>query len=302
MLIFTSPFITVYCLTFAFISGAVMGSAMNCLAWRLAHHEKWSGNNRSHCPKCGHVLGLPDLIPVFSWLFLRGRCRYCGEKISPRYVLTEIFLGLCFCGLVLRFDISFFTLCAIILVCCLLALSLVDLDTFEIPNRFIIIPAFVRVIYIVLFGKDGSSGLLGGSSFKDIMLSLWSCLWPALALGGGMLLLALFMDRVLKRESMGGGDIKLIGMLGLWFSLPECLLMLLLSCLCGLLFAAAFARRRTEETPEQTEESATDESSESLDEDDTRGRFPFGPSVALAALITLLCGSYVVNLYLGLFS
>ncbi len=317
MLIFSSLFITVYSLVFAFILGSVMGSALNCLAWRLVRGEKWSGNNRSRCPACGHVLGLPDLIPVFSWLFLRGRCRHCGAPVSPRYLITELISGVSFCLIILRYDISAFALTALILFCCLLCLSLVDMDSFEIPDRFIIIPAAVRIIYVFFFGAGGHSGLIDafvapvfgaggrpgvGHFLTEGLLSVWYCLWHGLIMGGALLLLALFMDKVLKRESMGGGDIKLIGMLGLWFSLPECLLMLLLSCLCGLIFAAVFAKAGAKKENSEEAEETSVETAETSEDDDSRGRFPFGPSVAMAALITLLCGSYIVNLYLGLFS
>ena len=84
MLLFASPLTGVYLLTLAVLLGLVMGSALNCLAWRMAQGEKWSGG-RSRCPQCGHELNALDLVPLFSYLFLRGRCRYCGEKISPRY-------------------------------------------------------------------------------------------------------------------------------------------------------------------------------------------------------------------------
>ena len=93
MLLFASPLAGVYLLTLAVLLGLVMGSALNCLAWRMAHGEKWSGG-RSRCPQCGHELNALDLVPLFSYLFLRGRCRYCGERISPRYALAELTLGL----------------------------------------------------------------------------------------------------------------------------------------------------------------------------------------------------------------
>ena len=252
----------VYLVALAALLGLVMGSALNCLAFRLARGEKWSGG-RSACPMCGHTLSAADLVPLFSWLFLRGRCRYCGGRVSARYPLTELCLGVVFAALLLRFGLTLQTITAAVLCACLFCLSLVDLDTQIIPDRFLIIPAAVRVAQLLWEG-----GLRG----------LWRGLWPALVLGVGVLLLVLLMDKVLKKESMGGGDIKLFAMLGLWFSFPCCLLLLIASCVFGLVLAAATAGMKRD-TP-----------------------FPFGPAISAAAFVCLLVGQPVVSWYLGLFA
>ena len=240
--------------------GLVMGSALNCLSWRIAHNEKWSGG-RSRCPKCGHVLGVLDLVPLFSWLLLKGKCRYCGEKISARYPITEAVLALCYALLLWRFGLTVRMLSYVILCSCLFCLSLVDLETQIIPDRFLVIPAAVQIVLLLLEG--GLSGLLRG-------------LWPALALGGGVLALSLFMDHVLKKESMGGGDIKLLFVLGLYFDFPCCLVLLIFACAIGLVFALALNGKEAK-------------------------AFPFGPALSLGAFFTLLLGQPIVNCYLGLF-
>ena len=258
--VFSAP-VRIYLLCICAIFGLVMGSALNCLAFRLARGEKWSGG-RSACPTCGHTLHAPDLVPLFSWLFLRGRCRYCGAPISARYPISELILGASFVLTALRFGISVQTLAALILCACLFCLSLVDLEVQLIPDRFLIIPAAVRLLQLFLQGSW--RGLLHG-------------LWPALALGGGMLVLALLMDRLLHKESLGGGDIKLFAMLGLWFSFPCCLLLLLFACVFGLVFAAVTAKMK-------------------------RGvPFAFGPAISAAAFVVLLAGEPIVAWYLGLF-
>ena len=254
-------FTRVYLVAVAALLGLVMGSALNCLAYRLARNEKWSGG-RSKCPACGHVLGAADLVPLFSWLFLKGRCRHCGAPISARYPLTELTLGVIFAAMVLRFGLSLQTLTTLILCACLFCLSLVDLEVQLIPDRFLLIPAVVRLAQLLFEG--GWRGLLRG-------------LWPALAVGAVMLLLVLVMDKLLHKESMGGGDIKLFAMLGLWFSFPCCLFLLLASCLIGLLFAAALVRMKRS-IP-----------------------FAFGPAISAAAVVTLLAGEPVVNWYMSLF-
>ena len=247
-----------YLALLAFFLGAVMGSALNCLAYRIAREQKWS-SGRSQCPVCHHTLSLPDLIPVFSWLCLGGKCRHCGAKISPRYVITEALLGLAFVSVVLRFGLSAHALSAAVLVACLLALSLVDLEIQIIPDRFLAIPAAVRLVQLICQGRV-LSGLI-----------------PALAFGGGLLALSLVMDKILKKDSMGGGDIKLMAVLGLFFTVPECLLLLLIACIVGIFMAAILMK---------------------IDSDTA---FPFGPALSIAAWVTLMFGQSITGWYLSLF-
>jgi len=250
--------VKIYICAVAFLFGAVMGSALNCLAYRMVHRQSWAGG-RSRCPRCSHVLGPRDLIPVVSFLTLKGKCRYCGGKMSRRYVLTEVFLGLCYVTLVLRFGLTFDTVTHLILVSCLLALSLVDLDIQIIPDRFLAIPAAFRLVQLIIEGR------------------LISGILPALIFGGGLLLLSLVMDKVLGKDSMGGGDIKLMALLGLFFSAPECLLLLILACVAGIAIASILMKIR-DDTP-----------------------FPFGPALSLAAYATMLFGEKVISWYLSLF-
>lgn len=250
--------VKVYILVVAGMTGTILGSGLNCLAYRIVHEQKWS-NGRSACPHCGHVLGVWDLIPVVSFLLLKGKCRYCGTKLPKRYVLTEAFLGLCYVTLILRFGLTLDAVTAIVLCSCLFALSLVDLDIQIIPDRFLVIAAAVRLVQLGMEGR-----LLTG-------------VVPGLVFGGGLLVMSLAMDKILKKESMGGGDIKLMAVLGLYFTIPECLLLLILACVSGIIIASILMKIR-DDTP-----------------------FPFGPALSLAAYITLLAGQPIVNWYLELF-
>ncbi len=256
-----SVFYPVFFLVISFILGAVMGSALNCLAYRLAHGKKWE-KGRSACVECGHTLGVLDLVPIFSYIFLGGRCRWCKSKISPRYLVTELVLAFSFALITLFSGLSYNTLSALVLAACLLALSLVDLDVQIIPDRFIIIPIIARLI--VLFLEGGFMGLLKGFI-------------PAFIFGGALLVISLVMDKLLKKEAMGGGDIKLMFALGLYFDIPECLLLLLIACIAGLILAAILKTKKGE-------------------------GFPFGPALSMAALPVLLFGEKLVAMYLNLFS
>ena len=261
MFSYLDTFTKAYLLLLCAALGLVMGSALNCLAWRMAHREKWSGG-RSRCVRCGHELKWNDLIPVFSYLFLKGRCRYCGEKISPRYVLAELTLGIVFPALLLRYDLSLQLAVMLVLFACLFSLSLVDLDTFEIPNRFLLIPGILRLAQLLYLHG------LTAPFLKQVL--------PAAAILVGLLALVLVMDKVLGKESMGGGDIKLLSLLALFFSLPEWLLLLLVSCILGLLLAATLGAKKGI-------------------------AFPFGPAISAAAFLVSLFGSQIAGWYLSLF-
>ena len=249
----------VYLLVLCVILGLCMGSALNCLAWRIANKKSWT-KGKSICPACRHELHTRDLIPLMSYIFSKGKCRYCGEKISPRYPLTELGLAVIFVAVFLRYGFTLYTLDIMVLASCLFTLSLVDLDTMTIPDRFLIIPAVCQLVYAYYYGG---------------FASVWYALWHGLVLGGAVLLISLFMDKVLKKESMGGGDIKLLFVLGLFLDLPECLLLLVFSCVLGLVIALLL--RRSEKA------------------------FPFGPALSAGMLLTLMVGAPIVNWYLGLF-
>jgi len=248
-----------YLIVLTAILGLVMGSAMNCLAWRIANGKSWSGG-RSICPACGHTLGILDLIPLLSWLFLKGRCRYCNKRISVRYPAVEGLMALIYVSALLRFDLTYELIPALVLGTCLVTLSLVDLDILEIPNVLVLVPAVLRLLYLGVFAPD---------TFLKFLLS-------GVCLGGGMLLFSLLMDRLLKKESMGGGDIKLFCAAGLFLTLPQCILLLVISSFLGILFGVMMHKKAD-------------------------GAFPFGPAIAAGTWITMLTGERLINWYIGLF-
>lgn len=261
-----SPALAVYLLFVAFITGLVFGSFCNAWAWRLAHGERIT-KGRSHCPKCNHVLQAIDLVPLFSFLVLRGRCRYCGARISWRYPAAELASALLFVSVALRFPVTepLTILRWLIVGCLLLTLSLVDLETFEIPDRLLvgIVLAFV-ICTPITSGLDGvKSGIIG-----------------ALAVSVPLLVFVLLADKVMGRETMGGGDIKLLAALGLHFGAANMLLLLIVACILGVLIAY-FTKNGEESTLYKP--------------------IPFGPAIAGAAWVVMLFGSKFLAWYLQLF-
>ena len=252
----------IFCVVLAALFGAVMGSFLNCAAWRIAHDESFL-KGRSHCPACGHVLGAAELIPVLSWLFQKGRCKACGEKIAVRYPLTELAFALITVLCLLRFDLTILCARNYIFLCCLFCLSLADLDSMIIPDGCHIISAAAWLAALPFTFV----------SWADTGLHLLA----AVAFGGGLLGVSLIMDRVLGRDSLGGGDIKLFAVVGLYLGLAGSLFAVVFACVFGLAISAL--RRRGGEA---------------------RQPFPFGPSIALAAGLMLLYGEPLVRWYTGL--
>ena len=246
-----------------FALGAAVGSFVTCAADRYCHKQSfWRG--RSHCDSCGATLTVADLVPIFSYLFLKGKCRHCGAKIPPRCLVIELLMAALYAGTYAVFGFSFVTLEYLALFSALTAIALVDLDTMEIPDGLLLFCAAVFVAFAYPHGQN-----LG-----DMLARIKDGLLGAVVYGGGILIIALVMDKVLGRESMGGGDVKLFAVVGLFTGLAGGLLMLLTACIAGIVTALCSGLRKE--------------------------AFPFGPSIAGAAVLTLLLGQKLIEQYLAL--
>lgn len=179
-MLWVSPVLTVYICVLTGILGACMGSFLNCMAWRIVHGESVL-HGRSHCDVCGHVLGAGDLIPVLSYIMHKGRCKYCGAKLSAGHVFAEVLTALTFLLLVLKYDISLQALEYILLACLLLAAAFTDLEGYMIPDRFIVTGIVVRVVFLFLQGnvlENLMDVLLGGLFLgwqRNILCLLIAC-------------------------------------------------------------------------------------------------------------------------------
>ncbi|RKM56325.1 prepilin peptidase [Butyrivibrio sp. X503] len=254
-----------------FIFGLALGSFLNCMAMRIVRKEDWV-KGKSHCMHCGHELGAPDLVPVFSYIFSGGKCRYCKQKVSVRYPLTELLFGLLCLGLYIAFwDNIILLITYIILTACLFAASLVDLEIMEIPNGCIIVGVITFIVSKTaqyLLEKDKAN-------IPGILENILSCVGIVVI----MVAIALLMGKVLKRDALGGGDIKLYGMLALYLGAAGSYELILLSCIIGLLFVGI--RRRF--LPDKTRE------------------FPFAPAIAMSGYILLIFSKTVTDWYFSLF-
>ena len=182
-----------------FIFGLFMGSFYTVVGLRLPNHEKIV-NDRSHCDECGHELSFLDMIPVISYLFLKGKCRYCKEKINPLSTSMELFTGTLFALAYFRFNFSYELLIALGLVSMLIILSVSDLAYYIIPDEVLIFfSGYFLIITTLQFGV------------RPALISLVY----GLILFGVMYLIMLIGNFLFKRESLGGGDIKLMFVFGL---------------------------------------------------------------------------------------
>lgn len=273
-MLLNSALLTGYCVLVVALLGLCMGSFLNCLAWRMTHGESVL-HGRSHCTSCGHELSVRDLVPVFSWVFSHGRCRYCGERVSARYPATEIFCAVVYVSLLLRYGLTLEMVELVAFASVLLVLSLTDLDEYIIPNKTIIAGIIVRFAYIVV------GGVLG--LFDPISLFIHSIV-GGFAVVIPVLLLSIVMDRVLGRDSLGGGDVKLLFVAGLYFGWQQCLFLIIVACILGIVFGML--------GPKGIGRDSGGHAKSRL--------IPFGPSIALACWITMLIGPTVLDWYLGL--
>ena len=268
------PYVMVYVLVLAGLLGLIMGSFINCWAWRSIHGESVLAG-RSHCTTCNHVLGVRDLVPVVSWLASGRKCRYCGQPISARYPATELVCAVVFVAIAFTYGLSIETVELMAFAGILLFLSLTDLDAYIIPNGCIVAALVVRAVYL------GVAFVLGTVDGGQILYYVAS----AFGIGVALLVIILIADKVFGRESMGGGDLKLYFVAGFYFGWQQCLFLVVVSCVIGILVALLGPKP---------------ESGSGDDEGALKRVIPFGPSIAVACVITMLVGNQFVSWYLGL--
>jgi len=179
---------------FFFIFGLCIGSFLNVAVWRLPLKLPIAHGARSMCPKCGHELHALDLVPVFSFLFLKGKCRYCGAPISARYPGVELLTGILFGLSALKFDFSLYAVLLCVFFSMLIVASFIDIDHTWIPDR---VPAVILILAV-------------WSWFCGPSVSLTERLIGGLGVGLFMLLLSLFTG-----GGIGLGDVKLMASSGL---------------------------------------------------------------------------------------
>jgi leader peptidase (prepilin peptidase)/N-methyltransferase len=180
--------------TFAGVLGAIVGSFLNVVVYRLPRHESLV-TPASHCPRCGTPVRPYDNIPILSWLLLRGHCRSCAQPISPRYPLVEALTAALCVGAVLAHSSPTEIALSVVLILLVVPAALIDLEHRIIPNSITALGAVLAIAIGLALDPGGEPGrLIAGAAAGGFLLL------AALAYPGGM----------------GMGDVKLAGMMGLF--------------------------------------------------------------------------------------
>lgn len=184
---------------YMFVIGTIMGSFFNVIGHRLSKNES-AIKPRSHCEFCGHILAWYELIPIISFLIQGGKCRKCRAKLSWWYPLIEIITGLFFVGCYLYYGFTYNLLLALIISSVLIITCISDFNYLVILDEVLVVSSLAALV--VIFLKEGFNGLI---------ISLLS----GLLMFFFMLMVKIVGDKAFKRESLGGGDIKLSLFIGL---------------------------------------------------------------------------------------
>ncbi|MEL6385151.1 MAG: prepilin peptidase [Cyanobacteria bacterium J06626_18] len=252
-----------------FLFGAAIGSFLNVVIYRIPAGLSLL-HPPSRCPSCQHRLRAYDNVPILGWLWLKGRCRHCRTPISPRYPLIEALTGALFLAAYWQFGLTGKTIGAFLLLSWLLALSFIDLDTLTLPNVLTQSGLILGIIIQTALSASNNTWTHGFmTAVIGAVLGIW--LFDLIGLAGSVLM---------GQTAMGGGDGKLAALLGAWLGWQNLLLSGFLACVLGAFvgggaIALGLLSRRTP--------------------------IPFGPFLALGAIVALFFGESLIALYLRVF-
>lgn len=248
----------IYWVCLFFLLGLILGSFYNVIGLRIPSKQSFT-KGRSACPTCHHQLSWFELIPFFSYFFQRGRCRYCHHKISLIYPFIEITTGFLFAYSYLYFSFTYEFVASLLLISLSMIILVTDLTSMLIPNKILLffLPLFigVRIISPLDPWYDAIIGALVGYTVLAAII-------------------------ILSQGGMGGGDMKLFGMLGIILGWKKILLTLFLASLLGAIIGIILlsTRRLNRKQP-----------------------IPFGPYIIFAALVSYFFGNEIVIAYLLFF-
>lgn len=267
----------------AFVYGAVVGSFLNVLIWRLPRDESIV-RPPSHCTACGYVLRPWDNIPLFTWLAYRGKCRKCGTAISVRYLVVELLTALLWVAVYMRFGWTLEFFQYVLLTSALVAVFAIDLEHYIIPDQLWIFSA------IVGFTAD-ITGLVTGwrvypwqgmlhipVPFTGLEIPLPHSLVGFFVYGGLVLAVGVLGEKVFKKEAMGGGDVKLTAALGAnigaLYGVISFFLAAGIGAVAGIVLMLGGRKERLDE-------------------------IPFGPMLVMGAAVMIFFGPHIIDWWLG---
>lgn len=211
-----------------FIIGLFFGSFYTVIGLRCPKHENFI-SNRSYCDECKHTLSFLDMIPILSYLFLRGKCRYCNKKIDPLSTYMEFFTGVLFSLSYSIFGLSYELAIALGIVSMLIIISVSDISYYIIPDEILLF--FIGYFLIFLVLSNGVMATLTNIMSGAIMFAI---MYTIMLLGNFMF----------KKESLGGGDIKLMFVIGLILSPLPSLFVIFLGSLIALPISIIIVKKK----------------------------------------------------------
>ena len=270
-----------------FIVGLIIGSFLNVCIYRIPLDGLSIHSPRhSLCPSCRNTIRLYDNIPILSYFILGGKCRYCKLKISIQYPLVEFLTGAFFLLFLYTFQLSFTFVVACIFVSILIAISVIDLRYFIIPNELVYTGVIIGLIFAIITAITE----------REPIYMIYGIV--GMFIGGGIIAaIAWFGKLLLRKEAMGMGDVKLMAMIGMylsWWPYQQATflnyLLRSIRLLTIVLFISAFVG------------AIIGTIAMLLRKSESRNVIPYGPFLAAAAILTLLYGERIWTWYLGFLS
>lgn len=277
--------INYFIFTLVFVWGLAIGSFINVLIFRLPQGEDIV-IKPSHCMTCGERIKFYDLIPVFSYIFLRGKCRHCGEKISIQYPLIELLTAISMVAIYYIFGWIYtpgvyqtFTptqiitmIAMMVLVAMFIAVFFIDLKHYIIPNEIIIFGIAAGLLFAVLKGFNYYNWHYNWSSLQNAGSGF---------LVGGLVffLIVIIGEWIMKAEAMGMGDVKLMAVIGLFLGLKLTVLSMFMAFIIGSVVSLFLLATKIKGRKDQ---------------------IPFGPFIVLGSTVAMLWGEQILRLYFSL--
>ncbi|NME95756.1 prepilin peptidase [Clostridium cochlearium] len=240
-----------------FILGLIIGSFLNVCIYRIPREESLA-YPPSHCTKCGNKIKSYDLIPLISYILLKGKCRYCKEKVSIRYPIIELITGINFSVIYLIYGLGFNFVKYCTFICFLLVIGIIDFDTTDVYVKTTLSGTLAAVIFMII-------------EKYLYKVSISNYLYGAAMAAGLITLIILFTN------GMGWGDVEICGMCGLFLGIKLTIVMLMLSFIIGSIISVLLI---------------------ALKKKTRKDYIPFGPFISIASALAIFLGDKMIEIYI----